>query len=141
MELVVGTDGAGTYDLTDRIAAEVRRSGVADGLVTVFCRHTSCSLVIFENADPSARADLVHWLDRLVPADDPAFTHTAEGPDDMPAHLKMALTRTSETIPVVGGQMALGEWQGLFLWEHRAQPHRRRVAVAVMGLPLAGRAQ
>jgi len=92
--LTVATEGAGTYEITDRLAVELRRAGLRQGIVTVFCRHTSCSLVIFENADPSARADLEAWFDRAVPAGDPYFTHTAEGADDMPGHIKMALTRT-----------------------------------------------
>lgn len=131
--LAINTSGTGTYEITDRVVAELRRSGVRNGVVTLFCRHTSCSLMIFENADPSARADLEAWFERLVPAGDPLFGHTAEGPDDMPAHLKMALTRTSETIPVAETRLLLGEWQGVFLWEHRAAPHRRQVVVTVMG--------
>ncbi len=131
--ITISTEGAGTYEITDRVAAEVRRSGCRSGVVTVFCRHTSCSLVIFENADPSARADLEAWLDRAVPARDPHFTHTAEGPDDMPSHIKMALTRTSETIPFADGRLLLGTWQGVFLWEHRTSPHQRAVVITVMG--------
>jgi secondary thiamine-phosphate synthase enzyme len=131
--LRVPTRGAGLLEITEQVAAEVARSGVRTGLASVFCRHTSCSLVIMENADPSARRDLEGWLDRLVPADDPAFTHTAEGPDDMPSHIKMALTRTGETVPVGGGRLLLGTWQGIFLWEHRHAPHAREVVVTVMG--------
>jgi secondary thiamine-phosphate synthase enzyme len=131
--LTVSTEGTGTYEITDQISAEVRRSGCRNGIVTVFCRHTSCSLVIFENADPSARTDLEAWFDRTVPAGDPHFTHTAEGSDDMPSHIKMALTRTSETIPVTDGRLMLGSWQGVFLWEHRTSPHQRSVAVTVLG--------
>lgn len=131
--LSVPTRGAGLLEITDRVTAEVARSGVREGLVSVFCRHTSCSLVIMENADPSARRDLQRWLDRLVRAEDPDFTHTAEGPDDMPSHIKMALTRTSETVPVDGGRMLLGTWQGIFLWEHRRAPHTREVIVTVIG--------
>ena len=131
--LTVSTEGPGTYEITDRIAAVVRRSGLRSGIATVFCRHTSCSLVIFENADPSARADLEAWFDRLVPADDPHFTHTAEGSDDMPGHIKTALTRTSETIPFTDGRLLLGTWQGVFLWEHRCGSHQRGVAVTVLG--------
>ncbi|HLP03267.1 MAG TPA: secondary thiamine-phosphate synthase enzyme YjbQ [Opitutaceae bacterium] len=131
--LTVPTEGAGTYEITDRVYAEVRRSGCRNGIVTVFCRHTSCSLVIFENADPSARADLEAWINRAVPADDPHFTHTAEGRDDMPSHIKMALTRTSETIPIADGRLMLGTWQGVFLWEHRTSPHQRSVVVTVLG--------
>ncbi len=126
--------GAGTHEFTDVVAAVARRSGVRTGVAHVFCQHTSASLVIMENADPSARRDLEGWLDRLVPEDDPRFEHTLEGPDDMPSHIKMALTRTSETIPVgEGGRLLLGTWQGIFLWEHREAPHARRVVVTVTG--------
>lgn len=125
--------GAGLHEFTANLAAIVARSGVKTGVAHVFCQHTSASLVIMENADPDARRDLEAWLDRLVPEDDPHFIHTLEGPDDMPAHIKMALTRTGETIPVGGGRLLLGTWQGLFLWEHRAAPHARRVIVTVMG--------
>jgi secondary thiamine-phosphate synthase enzyme len=131
--LTVRTPGAGTHEFTEAVAREVARSGLAQGIVTVFCQHTSCSLVIMENADPSARRDLEAWLDRLVPEDDPHFEHTAEGPDDMPSHIKMALTRTSETIPFAAGRMLLGTWQGLFLWEHRRAAHSRRIVVTVIG--------
>lgn len=131
--LSLRTRGAGTYEFTRDVAGIVTRSGIEQGVVHVFCRHTSCSLVIMENADPSARADLEAWLDRLVPADDPHFTHTLEGPDDMPSHIKMALTRTSETVPFAQGRLLLGTWQGLFLWEHRATPHTREVVVTVLG--------
>jgi secondary thiamine-phosphate synthase enzyme len=131
--LNVRTSGAGTHEITDLVAREVQRSGIAAGIVTVFCRHTSCSLVIMENADPSARRDLEAWLNRLVPDDDPEFTHTLEGPDDMPSHIKMALTRTSETIPVSDGRMLLGTWQGIFVWEHRRAAHTRNIVVTVIG--------
>jgi secondary thiamine-phosphate synthase enzyme len=131
--LTIRTSGQGTHEITDEVAREVQRSGCARGLVTVFCQHTSCSLVIMENADPSARADLEAWLDRLVPENDPHFEHTAEGPDDMPSHIKMALTRTSETVPVADGRLLLGAWQGIFLWEHRRAPHSRNVVVTVVG--------
>lgn len=131
--ITVPTEGAGTYEITDRVAAEVRRSGCRNGIVTVFCRHTSCSLVIFENADPTARTDLEGWMNRHVAPGDPHFVHTAEGPDDMPSHIKMALTRTSETIPVADGRLLLGTWQGVFLWEHRTIPHQRSVIVTMLG--------
>lgn len=131
--LTIRTSGQDTHEITDEVAREVQRSGCARGLVTVFCQHTSCSLVIMENADPSARADLEAWLDRLVPENDPHFEHTAEGPDDMPSHIKMALTRTSETVPVADGRLLLGAWQGIFLWEHRRAPHSRNVVVTVVG--------
>lgn len=131
--LTVPTEGPGTYEITDRLSAEVRRSGMRSGLVSVFCRHTSCSLVVFENADPSARADLEAWFDRTVPAQDPHFTHTAEGADDMPSHIKMALTRTSENIPFSEGRLLLGTWQGVFVWEHRSRPHQRSLVITVLG--------
>ncbi len=131
--LSVPTRGAGTYEITERVARELTRSGLTVGVVTVFCRHTSCSLVIMENADPSARRDLEAWLDRLVPEDDPHFEHTLEGPDDMPSHIKMALTRTSESVPFAEGRLLLGTWQGIFLWEHRRAAHAREVIVTVVG--------
>lgn len=131
--LTVRTPGAGTHEITELVAREVARSGLARGIATIFCQHTSCSLVTMENADPSARRDLEAWLDRLVPADDPHFEHTLEGPDDMPSHIKMALTRTSETIPIAGGRLLLGTWQGLFLWEHRRASHSRQLIVTVLG--------
>jgi secondary thiamine-phosphate synthase enzyme len=131
--LTIRTSGKGTHEITEQVAREVQRSGIERGIVTVFCQHTSCSLVIMENADPSARSDLEAWLDRLVPEDDPHFEHTLEGADDMPSHIKMALTRTSETIPVAGGRMQLGTWQGIFLWEHRQAGHSRHVIVTVVG--------
>lgn len=129
----VRTRGQDLYEITELVAREVQRSGLVRGIVTVFCQHTSCSLVIMENADRSARRDLVAWLDRLVPENDPHFEHTLEGGDDMPAHIKMALTRTSETIPVAQGRLLLGTWQGIFLWEHRDAPHARNVIVTVFG--------
>lgn len=125
--------GAGLHEFTDKLAVVVARARMKTGLAHVFCQHTSASLVIMENADPSARRDLEAWLDRLVPEDDPRFTHTLEGPDDMPSHIKMALTRTSETIPVGEGRLLLGTWQGVFLWEHREAPHARRIIVTVVG--------
>lgn len=127
------TGGPGLHEFTDELSAIVARSRIKNGVAHVFCQHTSASLVIMENADPSARRDLEAWLDRLVPPDDAHFTHTLEGPDDMPSHIKMALTRTSETIPVGAGRLLLGTWQGVFLWEHRAQPHSRRVVVTLLG--------
>ncbi len=129
----LSTRGAGTHEITREVGRMVAESGVQAGTVTVFCQHTSCSLVIMENADPTARRDLERWMDRLVPENDPDFHHTLEGPDDMPSHIKMALTRTSEVVPITAGRMALGTWQGLFLWEHRAAPHTRRLIVTVQG--------
>lgn len=127
--LSIRTKGAGTYEITDEVSRALKGSGMTAGIATVFCQHTSCSLVLMENADPSARHDLEAWLDRLVPDDDPHFTHTLEGPDDMPSHIKMALTRTSETIPFADGRLLLGTWQGIFLWEHRAAAHTRSVVL------------
>lgn len=121
------------YECTAEIARVVKRAKCSAGIATVFCQHTSCSLVIMENADPTARRDLERWLNRLVPAEDPEFEHTLEGPDDMPSHIKMALTRTSETVPFSEAQLLLGTWQGIFLWEHRRSPHSRRLIVTVIG--------
>lgn len=131
--LAIRTGGSRTYEITDAVRRVVAESGLRSGLVTVFCQHTSCSLVIMENADPTARGDLEAWLDRLVPPNDPHFEHTLEGPDDMPSHIKTALTRTSESIPLRDGRLQLGTWQGLFLWEHRTAPHTRNVLVTLLG--------
>jgi secondary thiamine-phosphate synthase enzyme len=134
-ELHVRTPGKGLHEITavvlDAVGALLAGGASPDGLVTVFVRHTSASLTIQENADPSARHDLERWLDRLVPEHDPQFTHTAEGPDDMPSHIKAALTATSLSIPLIGGELALGTWQGVYLWEHRRLGHTRRVVVHV----------
>ena len=129
----VPTRGKGTYEITDHVHAALVKSGIQTGTVTVFVQHTSASLVIYENADPSARVDLHAFFERLVPENTPYFVHTDEGPDDMPSHLRMVLTRTSEVIPVAGGKMALGTWQGIFLFEHRRAPHSRSVVVSVVG--------
>jgi secondary thiamine-phosphate synthase enzyme len=129
----VRTRGKGTYEITDDVAHVVHESGVRTGMVTVFLQHTSASLVIYENADPSAREDLHAYFERLVPEDGPDWRHTLEGPDDTTSHLRMALTRTSETIPVKGGRPTLGTWQGIFVFEHRRDPHTRRVVVSVVG--------
>jgi secondary thiamine-phosphate synthase enzyme len=131
--LRIETPGRGLHEVTRSVAEAVGRAGMETGLAVVFCRHTSCSLVIQENADPSARRDLERWLERIAPEGDPAYTHTAEGPDDMPSHLRSAVTKTSETIPVVRGRLALGTWQGLFLAEHRRRPHSRQLVVHVTG--------
>ena len=130
--LTIRTRGAGTVEITEQVAQALHKSGMQAGIATVFCQHTSCSLVLMENADASARRDLEAWLDRLVPADDPHFTHTLEGADDMPSHIKMALTRTSETIPFADGRLLLGTWQGIFLWEHRRAPHTRSVVLTFL---------
>lgn len=125
--------GKGTCEITDKVAKVVADSGIEHGTVTVFVQHTSASLVIMENADPSAQTDLVAFFEYLVPEDTPYFIHTYEGADDMPSHIRMALTRTSEVIPVLDGAMALGTWQGIFLFEHRRAPHTRKIVVTVMG--------
>jgi len=121
--------GQGLHDITQDVARAVSGTGVEEGLVTLFIRHTSASLLIQENYDPSAKADLERWLNRLVPEGDPAYTHTLEGPDDMPAHIKAALTATSLSIPVTAGRLMLGTWQGIFLWEHRHQSGEREVVL------------
>ena len=131
--LTLRTRGRGLHEFTEDLARIVEASGLPRGVAQAFCRHTSCSLMIMENADPSARRDLEAWLDRLVPENDPHFTHTLEGADDMPAHIKMALTRTSESIPFDRGSLLLGTWQGVFLWEHRAARHDREVVVTILG--------
>jgi len=129
----LSTRGAGLYEFTGEAQAFVRNSGVEEGLLTVFVRHTSCSLLIQENADPDVRRDLDQFFKRLVPpSDDPSMRwiiHTAEGPDDMPAHIKAALTQVSIGIPVSGGRLTLGTWQGLYLFEHRDRPHRREIVL------------
>jgi secondary thiamine-phosphate synthase enzyme len=129
----VATRGKGTYEITAQVAALIARSGIREGQVTIMVRHTSASLVIMENADPEARHDLEEFFERLVPENTPWFTHTYEGPDDMPSHIRMALTRTSEVIPLMNGRMTLGTWQGIFLFEHRRAPHVRQVVVSIMG--------
>jgi len=121
-------------EITREVKTILDSSGIKNGLATVFCKHTSCSLVIMENADPSASRDLEDFICRLVPENDPKFTHVYEGPDDMPSHIKMALTRTSESIPIQNGQLVLGTWQGIFLWEHRAVTHNRNIVVSLQGL-------
>lgn len=129
----VATSGQGLYEITDRVAAVLGDSGIRTGLATVFCRHTSASLTIQENADPDVRTDLAGFFARLVPEGMDWLTHTIEGPDDMPAHIKAALTDVSLTIPVADGAPGLGTWQGIYLFEHRTRPHRRRVMVHVIG--------
>lgn len=129
----VRTDGKATYEITEEVQAKVDKSGVRSGMVTVFVQHTSCSLVMMENADPTARKDLEEFLERLVPEDSDYFVHTAEGGDDSTSHIRMALTRTSETVPISDGRMQLGTWQGIFLFEHRRAPHRRKIFVTIIG--------
>jgi secondary thiamine-phosphate synthase enzyme len=129
----VRTQGRGSYEITEEVARLVKASGLKEGIVTVFVRHTSASLVIYENADPSAREDLHEFLDRIAPDGEAWHVHTMEGPDDTASHLRMTVTRTSETIPVAAGNMALGTWQGIFLLEHRLVPRHREIVVSVVG--------
>jgi len=129
----IRTEGKGTYEITDAVSGGLVESGLSEGLASVFVKHTSCSLVLMENADPTARVDLERFMEELVPEDYPNFIHTLEGPDDMPSHIKMALTRTSENIPFASGRLQLGTWQGLFLWEHRSAPHSRKLALTYVG--------
>ena len=131
--LEVRTPGKGLHEVTSELARVVRDSKVDDGLLTVMIRHTSASLTIQENADPSARRDLEDWLDRHVPENDPHFTHTAEGPDDMPSHIRAALTSTTLSIPFENGRLTLGTWQGVYLWEHRRRGSTRRLVVHLAG--------
>jgi secondary thiamine-phosphate synthase enzyme len=130
---VISTRGRGTYEITDDIQRVVDESGIARGLCSVFLHHTSASLIFCENADPSVRHDLETFFARLVRDGDPEFVHTAEGPDDMPAHVRSILTQNSLSIPVESSRCHLGTWQGVYLWEHRRDPHRRRVTVSVIG--------
>ena len=127
----VSVSGRGLHEITREVTDAVAQVGVRDGLCTLFIPHTSASLTVQENADPSAKRDLERWLDRLVPDGDALFTHTTEGPDDMPAHIKAALTSTSVSIPVLAGRLVLGTWQGIFLWEHRNLRTRRGVVIHV----------
>ncbi|MEO8427769.1 MAG: secondary thiamine-phosphate synthase enzyme YjbQ [Verrucomicrobiota bacterium] len=129
--LHIETNGQGLHEITDEIIRLVVATKVREGLCTVFIQHTSASLTIQENADPSARRDLETWLNRLVPEDDPLYTHTTEGADDMPSHIKAILTSTSLSIPVLDGRLVLGTWQGIYLWEHRKRPHQRTMIVHV----------
>lgn len=131
--LEVRASGKGLYEITDDVHSKIDNRAVRNGTVTVFVQHTSCSIVIMENADPTARRDLEKFFDRLVPEDADYFTHDSEGSDDMPSHIRMVLTHTSETVPIVDGKMQLGTWQGIFLFEHRRAPHRRRVLITTIG--------
>ena len=132
-QLEVRSRGKGLYEITDEVQSKIDKSGVRNGTVTVFVQHTSCSIVIMENADPTAQRDLEKFFDLLVPENADYFTHDAEGGDDMPSHIRMVLTRTSETVPIVDGKMQLGTWQGIFLFEHRRASHRRNVLITIMG--------
>ena len=130
----MATPGRGFHEISAELQQAVQESGVLAGLCHVFLRHTSASLLITENADPDVRRDLEHFISRLAPDGDPSHLHTMEGPDDMPAHIRSVLTCTELTIPVRSGRLALGTWQGAYLWEHRLRPHRRRVEVTIVGL-------
>lgn len=130
----VATPGRGFTDITDEVAARVADGGAGDGIVHVFVPHTSCSLLLGENADPTVRDDLERWFARAVADGDPLFRHTAEGPDDMPAHVRSILAGVSVTAPVRDGRLQLGTWQAIYLWEHRLAPHRRTVVVTVLGV-------
>ena len=132
-QLELRTRGKRLYEITEDVQSKIDRSGAQSGAVTVFVQHTSCSLVVMENADPTARRDLEAFFDRLVPEDADYFMHDSEGSDDMPSHIRMAFTRTSETIPIADGKMQLGTWQGIFLFEHRRAPHRRKILITIMG--------
>ena len=132
-ELRIQTDGRGTYDLSRQVQKVVTSSGIKTGMCHVFIRHTSASLMLCENADPAVMSDLETFMSRQVPDGDPMFTHTAEGPDDMPAHVRSILTQSDLNIPVDGGRCLLGTWQGVYLWEHRLAPHSRRIVVTVQG--------
>jgi secondary thiamine-phosphate synthase enzyme len=129
----LGTDGRGTYEITDQVQRIVRESRMGQGLCTVFLHHTSASLILCENADPSVRHDLERFFARLVPDGSPEFRHTAEGPDDMPAHVRTILTQNTLSVPVSDGVCDLGTWQGIYVWEHRTAPHRRRITVSIVG--------
>jgi secondary thiamine-phosphate synthase enzyme len=133
--LTISTHGRGTYDITREVDRVIRASGVQTGLCHVFCHHTSASLILNENADPTVRRDLEAFMARLVPDGDRLFRHTAEGPDDMPAHVRTVLTQSGLDIPITAGRMGLGTWQGIYLWEHRSAPHSRTLTVTIMGEP------
>jgi secondary thiamine-phosphate synthase enzyme len=132
-QLEIRTNGKGLYEITNNVQSKIDKSGLRNGTVTVFVQHTSCSVIVMENADPTARDDLEEFFNRLVPEDADYFTHGSEGSDDMPSHIRMVLTRTSETVPIADGKMQLGTWQGIFLFEHRRTPHRRKIFVTIMG--------
>ncbi len=132
-EIRLDTRGRGTYDITSDVQAAVREAGIATGLCNVFIRHTSASLMLCENADPAVMRDLEAFMSRTVPDGDPMFTHTSEGPDDMPAHVRSVLTQSDLNLPVRDGRCDLGTWQGVYLWEHRTAPHRRKVMLTVQG--------
>jgi secondary thiamine-phosphate synthase enzyme len=132
-QLEVRTNGKGTYEITEEVQQKIDKYGLRNGTVTAFVQHTSCSLIVMENADHTARQDLHEFFERLVPEDTDYFVHTSEGGDDSTSHIRMVLTRTSETIPIVDGRMQLGTWQGIFLFEHRRASHRRKVSLTIIG--------
>ncbi|HZS17423.1 MAG TPA: secondary thiamine-phosphate synthase enzyme YjbQ [Candidatus Udaeobacter sp.] len=129
----IRTNGKGLYEITKEVQSRIDNCGVKNGTATVFVKHTSCSLVIMENADPTARRDLEKFFDRLVPENSDYFTHDSEGSDDMPSHIRMVLTRTSEIVPIIDGKLQLGTWQGIFLFEHRRAAHSRSVLITILG--------
>ena len=129
----ISTRGKGTYEITEKISAIVNESAINEGAVTIFVQHTSCSLIVMENADSSARTDLHAFFEKLVPEDTPYFVHTYEGGDDMPSHIRMCLTDVDKNVPIIDGRMTLGTWQGLFLFEHRRAPHTRKISISVCG--------
>jgi secondary thiamine-phosphate synthase enzyme len=128
----VRTNGKGTYAITNEVQEKIDKSGVRNGVATIFVQHTSCSLTMMENAAPAARRDMERFFEQLVP-EDADYEHDDEGPDDMPSHIRMVLTRTSESVPIIDGKMQLGTWQGIFLFEHRRESHRRKVSVTIIG--------
>lgn len=131
--LTINTDGRGTYDLTAKVQSHVAASGIRAGICHVFIRHTSASLMLCENADPDVMRDLEAFMSRITPDGDPLYNHTAEGPDDMPAHVRSVLTQSDLNLPITDGRCALGTWQGIYLWEHRLAPHRRQIVVTSSG--------
>src|SRR2546430_15846973 len=131
-EFEVRTNGKGTYEITDEVQEKIDKSGVRNGVVTIFVQHTSCSLTMMENAAPAARRDVERFFEKLVP-EDADYEHDDEGPDDMPSHIRTVLTRTSETVPIIDGKMQLGTWQGIFLFEHRRESHQRKASVTIIG--------
>jgi len=132
-QLTIKTSGRGTIDITRQLNDVVRESGIEKGIAALFIHHTSASIIICENADPMVRQDLENWMLRSVPDGDPIFRHVAEGPDDMPAHVRSTLTATSVTVPIVSHRLGLGTWQGIYLYEHRTAPHHRKVSVTILG--------
>ncbi len=130
--LEIRTKGKGTYEITDAVQDKIDKSGARNGVATIFVQHTSCSLTTMENAAPAARRDVERFFEKLVP-ENADYEHDDEGPDDMPSHIRMVLTRTSETIPIVDGKLQLGTWQGIFLFEHRRESHRRKILVTIIG--------